>query len=553
MPTWNLQADVVIVGSGGAALSAAAAVVDQGASALLLEAAEAPGGTTRKSGGAFWIPNNSFMRRQGLMDPRASALQLMARVSYPTLYTPEHPSLGLPPLQYELLAAFYDNAAPAIDRLTQLGAIDPVILGSYGFSPQAVSDPDYHSELPENQAPHGRVLSARTPPGSMQWPGVFLVEGMLAFLQKQGVPLLTKHRVTQVLTNALGEITGVEAEHEGSLRTVRARRAVVFGSGGFAHDPHKARAFLRGPLFGSGSVPTSRGAFIDIASRLGARLDNLANGFFYQAAIEDAAAQGGEVVRGDAHVFFPYGDSTVVVNKQGNRVANEKAPYHDRAQTHFHWSGKEYPHLVQFMIWDEAVAQEPTFWPWRGVVPLPGQESPLVLQAQTLPELALRIEERLDRLRGQPFLSAAITPSLKLAPDFVSQLEETLQRFNTFAATGVDLDFHRGETALEQAWQGPSRSTTGNRTLYPMSRTGPYYAAILGPATLDTCGGPAIDPDARVLRTDGSAIPGLYGAGNCIASPSGQAYWGAGGTLGPAMTFGFIAGRNAAREPLKAE
>lgn len=69
---------------------------------------------------------------------------------------------------------------------------------------------------------------------------------------------------------------------------------------------------------------------------------------------------------------------------------------------------------------------------------------------------------------------------------------------------------------------------------------------ILGPATLDTCGGPVIGPDARVLRPDGSAIPGLFGAGNCIASPTGQGYWGAGGTLGPAITFGFIAGQTAA-------
>jgi 3-oxosteroid 1-dehydrogenase len=553
MPTWDLQADVVIVGSGGAALSAAAAVVDQGASALVLEAAETPGGTTRRSGGAFWIPNNSLMRAQGLTDPRDGALRLMARTAYPTLYTPEAPCLGLPLLQYALLEAFYDNAAPVIDRLTQLGALQPVLLGSYGFSPQPLSDPDYHSELAENQAPYGRVLTARSPSGSLQWPGVFLAEGMLAHLRGLDVPLLTNHRVTGVRTNARGEVVGVEAEHEGTLKAVRARKAVVFASGGFAHEPQRARAFLRGPLFGSGSVPTSRGAFIDIAARLGARLDNLANGFFYQVALEDAAARGGEVTRDDAHVFFPYGDSTVVVNKQGVRVANEKAPYHERAQTHFHWSGKDYPHLVQFMIWDQGVAQEPTFWPWRGVVPLPGQDSPLVVQAQTLAQLAQRLEERLERHRGRPFLNTTLPSSFQLAPDFVSRLEETLQRFNTFAATGVDLDFHRGATALEQAWQGPSRSTTGNRTLYPMSRTGPYYAALLGAATLDTCGGPAIGPEARVLRTDGAAIPGLYGAGNCIAAPSGQAYWGAGGTLGPALTFGFIAGRNAAREPLKEE
>ena len=152
-------------------------------------------------------------------------------------------------------------------------------------------------------------------------------------------------------------------------------------------------------------------------------------------------------------------------------------------------------------------------------------------------------------MRGVRFLSSSIVPFVQLAPDFVPTLRATIQRFNSFATTGVDQDFHRGETPVEKAWQGPSRSTTGNRSMYPLTLNGPYYCAILGPATLDTCGGPVIGTDARVLRPDGSAIPGLFGAGNCIASPAGQGYFGAGGTIGPALTFGFIAGRNAATNP----
>jgi hypothetical protein len=285
---------------------------------------------------------------------------------------------------------------------------------------------------------------------------------------------------------------------------------------------------------------------VDIGGHAGAELGNLSNGFFYQAALEDAAAHEGFVVRPDAHVFFPYGDSTLLVNKYGRRVVNEKSPYHVRTQSHFHLQGTEYPHLVQFMIWDQWTANEPTPWPWRGVVPFPGQESPLVFQAATLEQLAQRISERLDQMRGLRFLSSSIVPFVHLSSDFVSSLRATIERFNSFAETGVDLDFHRGETPVEKAWQGPSRSTTGNRSMYPMTLDGPYYCAILGPATLDTCGGPVIGTDARVLRPDGTAIPGLFGAGNCIASPTGQGYFGAGGTIGPALTFGFIAGRNAA-------
>ncbi|HEV2856370.1 MAG TPA: FAD-dependent oxidoreductase [Thermoanaerobaculia bacterium] len=547
------QADVVIVGTGGAACAAAAAALDGGASVLMLESADVAGGTTRRSGGAFWIPNNSLMRAQGFTDPREDALKLMARLAYPTLYDPAQPRLGLPRLQYRLLAAFYDNAAPAIDRLIQLGALDPIILPNYGYSPNPVTDPDYFAELPENKAPYGRVLTAKSPPGSFEFPGLYLSEGMLAYLRRRGVPILLGHRVTEAVQNGAGRVIGVQAEHDGGSRFIRARRGVIFASGGFAHDREKLRSYLRGPIFGSCSVTTSKGAFVDIGGRAGAELGNLSNGFYYQAALEDAAAHDGFVLRPDAHVFFPYGDSTILVNKYGQRVVNEKSPYHVRTQSHFHWRQTEYPNLVQFMIWDQWTANEPTPWPWRGVVPFPGQTSPLVIQAATLEELAQRISARLDAMRGTRFLSSAIVPWVRLAPDFVPSLRATIERFNTFASSGVDSDFHRGETPMEQAWQGPTRSTTGNRTMYPLTLEGPYYCAILGPATLDTCGGPVIGTDARVLRPDGSPIPGLFGAGNCIASPTGQAYWGAGGTLGPAITFGFIAGRTAAASARIAE
>jgi 3-oxosteroid 1-dehydrogenase len=376
---------------------------------------------------------------------------------------------------------------------------------------------------------------------------------MLAHLRSRGVPILLGYRVTEAVQTRDGKVIGVAAEHEGRSRFIRARRGVVFASGGFAHDRDKLRSYLRGPIFGSCSVTTSQGAFVDIGGQAGAELGNLSNGFYYQASLEDAAAHDGFVLRPDAHVFFPYGDSTILVNKYGQRVVNEKSPYHVRTQSHFHWRQTEYPNLVQLMIWDQWTANEPTPWPWRGIVPFPGQTSPLVIQAATLEELAERISERLDALRGARFLSSAIVPWVRLAPDFVPSLRATIERFNTFAASGVDRDFHRGETPMEQAWEGPTRSTTGNRTMYPLTLSGPYYCAILGPATLDTCGGPVIGTNAQVLRPDGSPIPGLFGAGNCIASPTGQAYWGAGGTLGPAITFGFIAGRSAAASASIAE
>lgn len=540
------ETEVLVVGTGAAGAAAAIAALEGGAKVTLLEASETAGGTTRSSGGAFWIPNNPWMRAAGAEDPREDALRLMARLAYPALYDPRAPQLGVGVREHALLATFYDEGAAVVERLAQLGAIHAMILPGLGGSPSPVSDPDYHAEFPENVAPYGRVLTAIPEPGAMVWPGVFLADGLLAHLRARGAQILTGHKVVSAWLGGDGQTLGVHAEHAGERRSIRARRAVVFASGGFAHGPGRAQALLRGPIFGSGSVASSDGVMLDIAAEVGAMLGNLGNAFYYQVAIEDALANGGAVRHPYAHCFLPYGDSTILVDVRGRRVVNEKAMYHVRAQSHFDGSGVGWPNLVQLMIYDQAVADEPTFWPWRGVVPLPGTPSPFVISGDTLEQLAARVAERLERLAGARGLGAAVGPDVRLTPDFVATLRATIERFNGFAASGVDLDFQRGETPIQQAWQGPSRSTTANRTMTPISANGPYHCVLLGAGVLDTCGGPVIDERARVLRVDGQPAPRLFAAGNCAASPVGQAYWGAGGTIGPALVFGWIAGRNAA-------
>jgi hypothetical protein len=128
-------------------------------------------------------------------------------------------------------------------------------------------------------------------------------------------------------------------------------------------------------------------------------------------------------------------------------------------------------------------------------------------------------------------------------------MHASVARFSANAARGVDPDFHRGETPIELAFNemmsGPPRSAD-NPLIHPLSETGPFYATIIVPGALDTKGGPLIDRHARVLRADGSPIAGLYGAGNCVAGPSGKSYWAAGATIGPAVTFGHLAGTHAA-------
>jgi succinate dehydrogenase/fumarate reductase flavoprotein subunit len=320
---------------------------------------------------------------------------------------------------------------------------------------------------------------------------------------------------------------------------------VIFGSGGFTHNTEFVRNFLRGPIFGGCAVPTNTGDIIDIAGALGAELGNMNSAWFAQIPFEQAM----QFASVPNDIWLPYGDSMIQVNRFGRRVVNEKMVYNERTQVHFYWDAteREFTNKVLFMVYDAGVANNPTNWPFRYPVPLPGTQSPLVISGSTWTELAANINGRLAS-------HAAALGDFRLAPSWATTMQETVARFNGFAESGKDVEFRRGETPIQVAWHGPPREgAKANPTMYPFTASGPYYAIIVAGGTLDTKGGPKINARSQILNTAGRAIPGLYGAGNCIAGPAGKSYWAAGGTLGPALTFGWIAGENAAREAVKAD
>ena len=543
---WERETDIVCVGSGSAGLTAAVISASLGNRVLVLEKGPITGGTTRKSGGVFWIPNHHWLRAQGIDDRKSDCMRYVCRMAYAERYRPDSPTLGLDPPAYALLEALYDSGYRMVDRLRELGALQ---IAPFQMWQMRRPEPDYQDHLPEDKVPRGRSLGVKKRNGS-DGTGADFVDQLVEHLQSRNVEVLTDHGVVNLVRNARNGIVGVDVDTEAGRISVRSRKAVIFGTGGYAHNLDYVRNHQRIYLYGSCAVPTATGDFIAIAGAVGARMGHLHTAWRSQALIEEAM-----VNRSLARcVDMPPGDSMFMVNKHGVRVVNEKRNYNDRTEAHLTYdpNNAEFPNQLLFIIYDQRTAEL-----YAGGHPLPStpQGAPYVITGDTLDELANHIGTRMEKIRAH-------IGNVNLSPDFAANLKVTFGRFNEYARKGVDPEFSRGATEYDRAWalffqppradtRWPVKSDMPNPAMYPLLPKGPYYALIVGPGALDTSGGPAIDAQARVIDTAGQPIPGLYGAGNCVASPTREAYMGAGGTIGPAMTFGYIAAMNAHREPVR--
>lgn len=528
---WDRVADVVVVGTGAAGCSAALYAHQAGAEVVMVEKRDVVGGTTAKSGGWFWIPNHTRLRNMGIEDPKSDALRYMARLTHPETYDRDEPHLGLADWEYALIEAFYDNAAAAEDGLRRMDALRSV---------HAAEFPDYYAHLPENRVPSGRVLIPESPAGELGT-GADMIDQMMRAIAQTGTEVLREHPVKALVLDDDGRAVGVIADHDGREVALGARKAVVFATGGYGQDQALRRELLAGPILVSCAAPGSTGDFLRIAVELGLPVRNTSHPWMSPGILERGLRN-----RADNEMTFQAtGDSMIEVDRSGRRVTNEKLQYNEQTLAHWHWDAQraEYGNLLLFMIWDQY-AQD-TFasgLPGNPIAPH-GEDDRHVLTGSDLPALAEALQGRLAELASQ-------TGGVALEQGFSDRLAESIARFNEHARAGHDPDFHRGETPIEtffNSFHGPVRSET-SPTMAPIADTGPYYATILAPGMLDSKGGPVTDIDGRVLDAAGEPVPGLYGAGNCVASPSGKAYWAGGATLGPALTFGYLAGRHAAGE-----
>ncbi len=540
---WDREVDVAVLGSGGAALTAAISAFDHGArEVLILEKGNMVGGTTAMSGGMLWIPNNPYQVAAGIAESDEDV------VAYLDALAPGQ-------LEPDTLFAFMENGPEMIRYFTEK---TPVRFHAFA------DFPDYQPYLPGAKPDGGRSLdnegfafaelgklASRVNPTKMAYPvrgslseaigglldgetladreardvrglGQALIGSLFKAVLDRNIPIEFEQRARKLVKDG-DRVIGVIAEDaNGKDLRVRARRGVVIATGGFEWNEALVRAFVRGPLTGPVSVPENEGDGLIMAVEAGAQLGNMQNAWWMQSVLER------EPQHRNAKPNFLLGSDerarpgAILVNRAGKRVVNEAANYNalGKAIVAFDAGRHEYSNLPYWLILDQRYKDK---YPLFTSMPGSEQAYPYLMKADTLAELAAM---------------AGIDPA---------GLEANVARFNTMVKNGHDDDFQRGDTTYDNYYMwGDTAFDPPYRTLGLIDQA-PFYAVKMESGALGTAGGPKTNADAQVIDWQGNPIPGLYAAGNAMAAVLGEAYGGAGGTLGPGMTFGYIAGKHLGR------
>lgn len=536
--------DVVVIGSGAAGMTAALTAAKRGLSCVVVEKAATFGGSAARSGAGIWIPNNPVILAAGVPDTPAKAAAYLKAV------------VG-PEVDADRQAAFLAHG-PAM--LSSVMADSPLrFRWMEGYS-------DYYPELPgglpggrsvEPDQLDGKVLGAelaRLNPPYMQLPsgmvvfsadykwlalaavsvrgaavaaeclargtraallgqkpltmGQSLAAGLRAGLLSAGVPVWLSTPLTDLHVEG-GKVTGAVVTRDGSAGLVRARRGVVVGSGGFEHNAAMRAQYQRQPIGTEWTVGAKEntGDGIRAGQRVGGSV----------ALMDDA--WWGPTIPVPGRPYFCLAERTLpgglLVDRSGARFVNEAAPYSDVVHTMYDRHPTD-PAIPAWLIVDQNYRNRYLFKDVAPALPLPDDwySSGAAYKSWTWDGLATAV--------GVP----------------PAALRATVDRFNSLAVRGQDTDFGRGDSVYDHYYTDPA--VLPNSCLAPLWLP-PFHAFRIVPGDLGTKGGLRTDARARVLRPDGTPVPGLYAAGNASAAVMGHSYAGAGSTIGPAMTFGYLA------------
>ncbi|MGO4631208.1 FAD-dependent oxidoreductase [Streptomyces sp. 2RAF24] len=548
---WDHTYDVVVVGSGAAGLAGALTARLRGLTALVVEKTDVYGGSTALSGGAIWVPGNFHLDAAGLGDtPEKARAYLDATVGDRVPAERKDAYLTHGP---RMVREFHDRTAVRFVYTPGYSDYYPERLGGYpqgrSVEPQVF---DFRKLGPEQRATMRRAglptygltitskdfrhlnMAGRTWAGRRtavkvgaravrarltgRQPlslGEALIARMRHSLDTLGADLWLSAPLTG-LVEEHGRVTGIRITRGERELTVRATGGVVLASGGFSHDQRLREKHLPTPTSTAWSSASDgqTGDVLEPAEALGAATD-----------LMDRVWGAPSVVPPEGKPFFLVADrgipGMVIVNAAGERYANEAAPYHEFVDAMYAADRPDATTVPSWLILDATAKARYFFMGLFPGQPFPKTwlESGFVKKAATVEELAARIGVPPGRLRA------------------------TVDRFNGFARAGRDEDFHRGDSVYDRYYGDP---TLPHPNLAPLEK-GPYHAIPVHPGDIGTKGGLVTDATARVLREDGTPIDGLYASGNVSSAVMGETYPGPGATIGPAMTFSWLAAGHIAR------
>ncbi|MCG3189182.1 MAG: 3-oxosteroid 1-dehydrogenase [Burkholderiaceae bacterium] len=529
----GFEFDLVVLGSGAAGLAAALVGGVQGARVLLAEKADLIGGTTAMAGGCTWVPANHLMLAAGLHDSAADALEYIRAVAPPGWASDEEPLWQAFVTHAPQMLAFVErhsalrfglggepdpypdapgaklrgrNVSPRPLRFAQLGPWRERIRPSpmpVRLTYNEITD-NHLAAIPARAITRfGHRLLWRTLTDRRAM-GQAMVAGLLLGCLRHGVTVRTGAAAHRLVIEH-GRVGGVELLCEGRSETVSARRGVVIATGGFEWNAAMMATHHPGEVTWTGSPTTNTGD--------GHRLAEQAGALF--ARMDQALIMGTRPVQylGQPHAM-PAADYTLphsmIVNSRGRRFVNE----------------------LQMNVGLGLDARDPATGTrvnapaWR------------IYDAQ----YAARYRHMLPREPGHVQAGSLRALAAAIGVD-AEGLADEAARMSQFARAGRDDDFGRGGNRWDPARSGDPR-VRPNPCLGSIERA-PFHAFPIAPGFLGTKGGPRTDARGQVLDTGRRAIPGLYCAGNAMANPIGAKAVGAGTTLGPCLTWGYICARSA--------
>ena len=554
--------DLAVLGAGAGGMAAAVFAALNGQRVLLVERTEYLGGTSALSAATTWVPGTRLAAtvaaddsrdkvsgfldravgnrapkalREAFLDAGPEAIHtLLDRTEVQFRARPFHPdylyelegstscgrALEPEPFDGRALGADLALIRPPIPEFTILGgmAIDRDDIKHLLKMTSSLEFLAYSARLIGRYG-LARLSHPRDPRLLM---GNALIGRLLAAARRLGVTILTEARVTDLVVTD-DAVTGLVVEQAGTTRRLATTRGVVLASGGFTRHPQRRQQMLPAPApQWSPAAPGHTGELHDIVLGLGAHYGTGQAQNAFWAPVSVRQRKDGSMAAFPHFVLDRSKPGIFTVGRDGRRFVNESRSYHEFVGA-MYAANRDGSTIPAYLIADSVALKKYGLGMVRpgGKGLQPFLDDGYLVTAPTLAALAAELD-----------IDAA-------------GLADTVARLNRFAAAGVDTDFNRGVTVYEQA-NGDATAGTRNPTLGPIG-AGPFYAVRLWPGDIGAAMGLVTDADARVLRDDGQPIPGLYAVGNDAQSIMGGVYPGPGITIGPAITFGYIAARHASR------